>query len=114
MAQLQSRVHTRYALLIALAFCLGSCYTYRIQTEAQPGTELLSTKANSYFWGLAQKPKNGISTPNCDSLRARGMSVVQIKTNFGNALITVFTLGIWSPLRIYWQCSKPCAAEGEL
>jgi hypothetical protein len=110
----QSPGKTVFALLFVLVFFCNACYTYRIQTQAQPGTEIITTRANNYFWGLVQKPGSGVSTPNCDSLQAKGMSVVQVKTNFGNALITVLTLGIWSPMQIGWQCSKPCPKEGEL
>jgi hypothetical protein len=114
MHRIKNTIQPIWILLFCLIFLLNACYTYRIQTQAQPGTELMTTKANSYFWGLVQKPKAGITTPNCDSLNAKGMSVVQVKTNFGNALITVLTLGIWSPLQVSWQCSKPCPKEGEL
>ena len=103
-------------LPLTLAICmllLNSCYTYRVSTLAQPGTELNSRTANSFFWGLIQSPKE-IATPICDSLNANGMSVVQVKSNFGYSLITVATLGIWSPMKIEWKCSKPCQVTGHL
>ena len=93
---------------------LSSCYTYRIQTHAQAGTEVTTVNANSYFWGLVQNPKAGITTPLCDSLDVNGMSVVRVRTNLGYALITVITLGIWSPMKIDYRCSKPCQIHGHL
>ncbi len=93
---------------------LSSCYTYRVQTHAQAGSESISVNANSYFWGLLQKPKAGITTPLCDSLDVNGMSVVRVRTNFGYALITMVTLGIWCPMKIDYRCSKPCQIKGHL
>lgn len=90
------------------------CYTYRLATDAQEGSEALDpVVANSYFWGLLNKPVQ-ISTPDCDALKAKGVSIVSIKTNLGYALITVATLGIWCPVKVQWQCSKPCTPSGEL
>jgi hypothetical protein len=100
----------------ALLTCLllfSSCYTYRVATHAQPGTEFNSRTAHSFFWGLVQNPKE-ISTPICDSLNVNGVALVQVKSNFGYSLITVLTLGIWSPMKIEWKCSKPCQVTGHL
>ena len=92
-------------VLIVLLF--SSCYSYRISTRAQPGTEVSTKTVHAFFWGLVQSPKE-ITTPNCDSLKLNGMALVQMKTNFGYALITVATLGIWCPMQVEWKCSKPC------
>jgi hypothetical protein len=95
-----------------LVFC--SCYTYRVTTQAQAGTEASKpVTAHSFFWGLVQKPTE-IHTPVCDSLGVNGVSEVTVKTNLGYAFITVVTLGIWSPMKVQWKCSKPCKKSGEL
>ena len=95
-------------LLITAALVFNSCYSYRVATYAQPGTETSNTvTANSFFWGLIQKPAV-IHTPVCDSLGVNGVAEVTMKTNLGYALITVVTLGIWSPMKVEWKCSKPC------
>ncbi len=101
--------------MISLSFLFSSCYTYRVATQAQAGTEVTSTvTAHSYLWGLIQKPANFIRTPICDSLGVNGMSEVTMKTNFGYAFITVATLGIWCPMKVQWKCSKPCKKTGTL
>ena len=113
---LQSPLFRVIRIPLVLTVCLlslNSCYTYRVATLAQPGAELSSRTANSFFWGLVQSPKE-IATPICDSLNANGMSIVQVKSNFGYSLITVVTLGIWSPMKIQWKCSKPCQVTGHL
>jgi Bor protein len=100
--------------LFALMLVFSSCYSYRVATHAQAGTGLSKpVTAHAFFWGLVQKPPQ-IRTPVCDSLQLNGMSEVTVKTNFGYALITVITLGIWSPAKVQWKCSKPCKETGTL
>jgi len=100
--------------LLVLMFVFNSCYSYRVATRAQAGTETSGTMtAHSLFWGLVKKPVE-IHTPTCDSLGVNGVAEVTMKTNFGYALITVITLGIWSPMQVEWKCSKPCKKSGIL
>jgi hypothetical protein len=99
-------LHKATPLLLSLFF-LSSCYSYRIMTHAQPGTEVQSIKAVSLFWGLAQSPKQ-LLTPNCDSLGLNGMAEVRMRTNAGYIFLTVITLGIYCPMKVEWKCSKPC------
>lgn len=101
------------SLLIACGLLFSNCYSYRVATHAQAGTEFQTRTAHSFFWGLVQNPKE-ISTPICDSLNVNGVAVVQIQSNFGYSLITVLTLGIWSPMKVQWKCSKPCQVSGHL
>ena len=99
---------------MAAIIIFSSCYSYKVATHAQAGTELSKpVTANAFFWGLIQKPAQ-IQTPVCDSLGVNGMSEVTVKTNFGYALITVVTLGIWCPVKVQWKCSKPCKKSGTL
>lgn len=101
----------RAVFLIAVTLLFTSCYTHRLATEALPGTVIPDTAiSDSYFWGLWQdKP---IETRVCDSLDVLGVAEVQIKTNFLYALITVATLGIWSPVKVIWRCSEQCPHTG--
>lgn len=108
------------ASLTALVLCstplLHGCYSYRLATQAQPSTDITaaqSVRTHSLFWGIINKPQV-ITTPTCDSLGVNGVAEVYVKNNFGNALVTVLTLGIYSPVRIEWKCSKPCTQTGEL
>ena len=95
-------------LIGLLALFLTNCYTYRVATKAQSGSEAFnSVTAHSFLWGLVQKPAV-IRTSICDSLGANGVSEVTVKTNLGYALITVITLGIWCPVKLQWKCAKPC------
>jgi hypothetical protein len=99
---------------LAAIILFSSCYTYRVATHAQAGSEPSNTvTAHAFFWGLVQKPAQ-IHTADCDSLQVNGMSEVTIKTNLGFAFITVATLGIWCPVKVEWRCSKPCKKIGSL
>jgi Bor protein len=113
---LQISQYKKLSLLgfLAVTILFSSCYSYRVATHAQAGSELSKpVTAHAFFWGLVQKPAQ-IHTPVCDSLQVNGMSEVTVKTNFGYALITVVTLGIWSPVKVQWRCSKPCKKTGSL
>ena len=102
------------AWLFSATLFFSSCYSYRVATHAQAGTETVATMtAHSLFWGLVKKPAE-IHTPICDSLEINGMSEVVIKNNFGYSLITVVTLGIWCPIKLEWKCGKPCKKCGTL
>jgi hypothetical protein len=91
-----------------------------------PATSYQKKRVDSFFWGAVQKRTNGIDvvTSNCDSLHYDkiakvvktpvGLDEVQVSTNFGYALITVASLGIWCPVQIKWKCSKPCTSIGTI
>jgi hypothetical protein len=102
--------------LTCLTLSLSSCYTYKLATKAQPGGDELSTttvRAYSLFWGLVNKPQV-LQTPPCDALEVYGVAEVEMKTSFGNALLTVGTLGIYCPLKVIYRCSKPCPQSDSL
>ncbi|MVT10286.1 Bor/Iss family lipoprotein [Chitinophaga tropicalis] len=99
--------------LFAIILLFSHCYSYRLATHAQPsvtGTPMNRVKTYSLFWGLVNKPQL-IRTPVCDSLGVNGVAEVKVKTNFGNALLTVCTLGIYCPIAIEWGCSVPCQPQ---
>ncbi|WP_240625528.1 Bor family protein [Spirosoma pollinicola] len=107
-----TRLRIQQISLVSLLFFTQSCYHYRITTSKfDPSTGYQKKTAHAFFWGLVQK--NVIAT-NCDSLNLKSLDEVRITSNFGYSVITVATLGIWSPVQIEWKCPKPCPHEGEL
>lgn len=103
---------TRYTSLVLLFFTLQSCYHYRISTSKfDPSTGYQKRTAHSFFWGLVQQH---VVATNCDSLNLNNLDEVRITNNFGYSLLTVATLGIWSPVQVEWKCQKPCPREGEV
>ncbi|PZF72185.1 Bor/Iss family lipoprotein [Taibaiella soli] len=103
-------------LFLGCCIFLSSCYSYRVATHAQPSTDDIypnHKKVYSLFWGNVNNPQI-IQTPVCDSLGVLGVSEVRFKVGFGNALLSVVTLGIYCPATVYWKCSKPCAITDSL
>jgi hypothetical protein len=96
---------------VLLAVSVSSCYTARVGTHIQGDPVAAGQTVHFFLWGALQSPKQ-ITTPVCDSLGVGGMAEVTVKNNFGYSLITVVTLGIWSPTRLEWKCAKPCPKEG--
>src|SRR5437016_4144801 len=85
------------SLLLVYDVTCSSCSSYRVATHAQGATyntPANSKRAYSLFWGLLNNPQV-ITTPVCDSLGVYGVSEVIVKKNVGDALLTVFTLGIY-------------------
>ena len=105
---------------IALALMLSlnqGCYHYRVSSaNFDPSTSYTKKTVHSYLWGSVQKRTNGIDVvaANCDSLKINKLDEVRVTTNFGYAVITVVTLGIWCPVQIEWKCAKPCARVGTI
>lgn len=104
----------RIVLLLALASTLQSCYHYTITSKNSASTETKSATVHNLFWGLAVKPRNGLNPENCAAPDPPvGIHKVRVTNNFGYSVITVATLGIWSPLKVEWQCAKPCQPGGD-
>jgi len=91
-------------LLVTAAIIAGSgCYHTRVFTTGQPATAYTQQTVHSLFWGLVQQNVEPPTTNNCVS---NSMQEVRVTTNFGYAVLTVVTLGIWSPMEIEWRCAK--------
>ena len=113
----QYNYYIRIVIFISLMSMTQGCYHYRVSSaHFDPSTSYNQKTVHSFFWGLVQPGENGISVVanNCDSLNIHSIDEVRISTNFGYALLTVVTLGIWSPMTVEWKCAKPCGHEGEI
>jgi hypothetical protein len=63
---------------------------------------------HSFFWGALQHnlvPPASSPTSKTPA-NCRSMGQVKLPMNYGYSLITVATLGIWSPMRVAWQCKE--------
>lgn len=106
-------IHLFTCVLLVYGISGTGCSSYRVATKAQASTDNTphnTKKAYSLLWGLLNNPQV-ISTPVCDELGVNGVSEVIVKKNAGDALLTIFTLGIYSPVHVSWKCSKPCAPQ---
>ena len=100
----------RILTIVIVITTTEGCYHTRVLTSHNdPSTSYNKKTINILFWGLVQK--NVIAT-DCDALKIKSLDEVRVTTNFGYALITVITLGIWCPMQVEWKCPKPCPREG--
>jgi hypothetical protein len=58
------------------------------------------------FWGALQQDLTPLvkKTKNPANCNSGTMRQVIVPKNYGNALLTVLTLGIWAPIEVEWQC----------
>ena len=99
------------ALLVIFVSSQG-CYQYRVlNTNNDPSTEYQKTVMWSYAWGLVNKPKD-FHVPNCTNSNA--VDEVVFKKKFSHTALTLFTLGVVSPIEVKWRCHKPCQRVGGL
>lgn len=104
--------HRVSILVITLTLIIGpGCYHFYIEDSSNPdpATETRTTTVNSYLWGLIQED---FVCHNCDTLGLH-LQEVRITTNFGYAMLTIATLGIWCPLQVEWRCAKPPKRIGD-
>jgi hypothetical protein len=73
------------------------------QPQWDPATEWETKTAHSLLWGLARSPEYVFTTV-CPA--GSGIDQVRVHDNLGYSVITVATLGIWSPKRIAYTCTK--------
>ena len=97
------------ARLSALALLLSGCATHRlIVAEPNPTDDRPGVVSSSAFgWGAVQRR----TVADCDT---NLIDEVRVRQNFGQALATVLTLGIWMPVRIEYRCAKVPSPEGEI
>ena len=90
---------------LLLAGMLAGCMTTRIATgydcDAAVNTPGSTQLVTSYFWGLKQPTD---LRPPCDS-RFNHLNGVTVKTNFGNYLLAVVTVGVVTRQRVSWCCA---------
>jgi hypothetical protein len=112
-----SKKHVLVAVLVVTMTLVQGCYHYRVSSaKFDPSTNYQKKRVDALFWGVGQKRNNAIDvvTTNCDNLNINKIDEVKVTTNYGYALITVLTLGIWCPMQIEWKCAKPCDREGSI
>jgi len=102
------------AILLLPAISFSSCkVTTRIITSTQSADAvnvIRDTTVVHYFWGLRQAAD---INPGCDP-RFNHLNKVEVKTKFGQSLISVFTLGIIVPQTVTWTCAPFNPTPGTL
>jgi hypothetical protein len=111
-------------LAVALGLVLSStgCHRYHVYQIGGPqGRELGDAPSNewkyqtvhSLVWGQVRQD---IPVDNCQLGNGQrlGIDSVTIRSNLLYSLVTVGTLGFWSPLKVGWRCAKPPVQGGTL
>jgi hypothetical protein len=89
--------------IIVLWLGLSACYRNTVVVPRRdPVTEWHGKTVHSLFWGLV-KSRDPVAR-DCEPSNA--LDSVRSDTNLGFALLTVITLGIWSPTRLEWRCAR--------
>jgi hypothetical protein len=96
------RCKLRRAFAVAAAFASVGCYkTTFVDDPSAVDREPTHEQWTSHFlWGVV-----GDDDYDATALCPRGASVVRTGGNFGTGVVTVATLGIYSPRKIYVTCA---------
>lgn len=73
------------------------------QPQWDPATDWETVTAHSLLWGLARSPEYVFTTV-CPEQTA--IDQLRVHDNLGFTAVTLLTLGIWSPKRIAYTCTK--------
>ena len=97
------QVYGRGAVCIIFLTCIAGCYhQYLAVARPDPITVAGRKTVHSYLWGLLHKQD---SVKVCE--RTNAIDQIEVSSNFGMALVTVFSLGIVVPTKVTWYCAKP-------
>ena len=97
----RSRRHAVGLLLPAL-MVTGGCYHMTVETGAPPSTRVVSDKSvSAWFVGLV--PPNTVVTVRRCPL---GVAKVETGLSVSNALVSVVTLGIYTPMTVRATCTQ--------
>jgi hypothetical protein len=87
-------------LAVLLAFSSASgCYTVRYRTRVRPTTEPSTSWNHIFLWGLA-----GSATVDVRATCPDGFAQIETKRTFGNIIVSLLTLGIYSPNYVSVWC----------
>jgi hypothetical protein len=101
-----------FAFAVSVLAAAGCSTTTVSVPNPDPVTEYRegNKTANTFFWGLVQDPQTVVAE-NCES---NSLDNVRVSTNYAFALVTVLSLGIWSPLEVNWRCAEaPDSGSGK-
>jgi hypothetical protein len=108
--------------MLALQLATGGCYRYHLLApEPDPVVTACQRTVHALAWGLITHDTRATHCEGAvpDSVasaceQSNAIDQVQVSSNFGFTLLTVVTLGFWSPVQLRWQCAKPVEEPGEI
>ncbi len=116
------KVTARLTILALLLIALGGCYQYHLLApEPDPVVTSCRRTVHALAWGLIT---HDTRTTHCEGAvpdsvasacrQSNAIDQVQVSSNFGFTLLTIVTLGFWSPVQVRWHCAKPVEPPGEI
>lgn len=92
----------RRLLLVTLAaLAVAGCHTVRYDTGRPASPRVVTIPLNFFVWGLV-----GDHSVDLDAACPEGAARWQNRATFGNAVVDVLTLGIWSPRTVTIECAE--------
>jgi len=92
------------AALLATGLTTSGCYSYSVEIpDSGPINEYRETDitASSSVWGLVED--DPVIAKRCEG---EALDQVRITNNYGYALLTVLSLGLWSPMDVNYRCAE--------
>jgi hypothetical protein len=80
-----------------------------IVPKPDPSTEYKKQTVQKLAWGALPKKSD---IPASDCRNNTSLDEVRVSSNLGYSVLTVGTLGFWSPSQVEWRCSKPHETPG--
>jgi hypothetical protein len=111
-----SLTHLVWTVLLTGLLTSTGCYHFRVTSKSDSDVLIHSETRHQLLWGLVGSGIE-LSADSKDPARrcdSNSLQEVSVSTNFGFALITVLTLGIWSPATVHWTCAAVPPEEGSL
>ena len=97
---------------VLLLFAAASgCATYPLQIASPDpldDRDVRGEVVDAWFWGLYRSPHTLVAED-----QGHGISDVEVKTNYGYALVTVISLGIYMPVEIRYRVKAPTGDFGD-
>jgi hypothetical protein len=90
----------------------SGCYHVRvIVPKPDPSTEYKKQTVQKLAWGALPKKSD---IPASDCRNNTSIDEVRTSSNLGFSVLTVATIGFWSPSQVEWRCSKPHETPGTI
>jgi hypothetical protein len=96
----------RLALTVGLSVVAAGCHTMRFELADEPATTIVTERKSYFLWGLAPTVEVNV-LERCPN----GAAAVREETTFLDGLMSVPTLGIWSPRSTKYYCRGAQAAN---
>ena len=98
---------SRIGLVLLVGTLLAGCFHATIETDLEPGTRTIENKwASGWILGLVPPPtvKTAEQCPN-------GVARVDTERSFLNQLVSILTIGIYTPMSIIVTCAADPSDE---